>query len=157
MVAQYALGEVKMYYPRDNQCSQLSKPNVLLHPSSTLLFFFFLQQDHLLFTSIPLGNQITCQPSIKNRTLSTWVITERKEENKFIYIISSVRVEIVFSTYMYRNCQNQSDRDRKGCSYSKTTQKNTENLQFSFNVIKGYKSTSDMLKITLWLLWQYTH
>lgn len=73
------------------------------HSTSSILHMIILQWDHLLFTSIPLGNQITCQASFINRTLSRWAIAEGKQENKFIYIISSFRVETVFSIYMFRN------------------------------------------------------
>ena len=99
---QYASGEVKMYYPGDNRAGSL----VTKHSISSILHMILLQWDHLLLTAISLGNQITCKASFINRTLSRWAIAQGKPENKFIYIISSFRAEIVFSFYMYGNCQN---------------------------------------------------
>lgn len=82
---------------------------VTKHSISSTLHMIILQWDHLLFTAISLGNQITCKASFINRTLSRWAIAQGKPENKFIYIISSFRAEIVFSFYMYGNCQNQKE------------------------------------------------
>lgn len=76
------------------------------HSASSILHMIILQWDHLLFTSISLGNQITCQASFINRTTNRWAIAQGKQENKFIYIISSFRAKVVFSIYTYANCQN---------------------------------------------------
>lgn len=102
------------------------------HSTSSILHMIILQWDYLLFTSIPLGKPITCQASFINRTLSRWAIAKGKQENKFIYIISSFRVETVFSIYMNRNCQNSSERGRKVYNYSKMLRKTQKTSSLSF-------------------------
>lgn len=102
LVVQYALGEV-MIYSKGLIVQEIFETK---HSTSSILHMIILQWDHLLFTSISLGNQITCQASFINRTMNRWAIAQGKQENKFIYIISSFRAEVVFSIYTYANCQN---------------------------------------------------
>lgn len=99
------------------------------HSTSSILYMIILQWNHLLFTSIPLGNQITCQASFINRTQSRWAIARGKQENKFIYIISSLRIEIVF--YLYGEELSELDRGRKGGNYSKRLRKTQKTFSIS--------------------------